>query len=209
MVYRSFLFALGALLFVACGARSPVLDAPWPANGLDDGAAAIAGQLDGLRWELPCLGSTEWPEVCACADSADVATQLRGNPDQIYTVTVRLRGVVEQKAYIRGAATGYVSRGGSPADDDWNVYALTVDDPPMVYFLNHGTSRLYYTTRLDYQLSLEIRGGSAVRLHAESFDLRQIRNRDPNGEPLRVPDVAPHPGVYDGQFLQMDVLGVR
>ena len=52
--------------------------------------------------------------------------------------------------------------------------------------------------------------GAEVTLEAESFDLRQMRNRgDADGPPIVVPGVAPAPDWYDGQFIQMDVVTVE
>ena len=51
-------------------------------------------------------------------------------------------------------------------------------------------------------------GGARVRLSGRVFDGRQIRNMDIAGEPIVIDGVPPFPGVFDGQFIQMDVVSI-
>ena len=63
---------------------------------------------------------------------------------------------------------------------------------------------------IDATFTVRVRAGATVVLFASSVDGRrsQIRNRDDAGVAIVPPDVAPAPGAFDGQFLQLDVLSV-
>ena len=40
------------------------------------------------------------------------------------------------------------------------------------------------------------------------IDGHEIENLDPAGMPIVIPDIAPAPAAYAGQFVQMDVVSV-
>jgi hypothetical protein len=172
------------------------------------GAVAVAAALDGLRWELPCLERVQ-ADICATHDEMRTATDLEGEPGARYAVTVHVRGVVEEKSYTTGVwRDGLVQRDGAPIAGDWNVYALEISDPPARYFLNGGTAGAFHVVRLDARFTFEARAGATVTLVATAFDGLQIPNIDRTGEPLYVPDVAPWPAAFDGQFIQLDVVHI-
>ena len=75
-------------------------------NGIT--CTSIAANLDGLRWELPCVGP--WPHapdfVCITTPAVTDVTTLSGVAGHNYDVTLHIRGVVETKQYTGGISDG-------------------------------------------------------------------------------------------------------
>lgn len=175
-----------------------------------DGATCVdvAASLSGLRWSLPCDGNIS-SAVCAAAPQTVTSTTLRGAPGSRYDVTLRFRGVVEQKTYSGGDSDGaYFQIGGSDNGDTYNVYSLSISSSTTTYFLNRGQSGMSRCWPLDYTKTIRMTAGSTVTLTAQSKDNQEIRNIDGSGTPIVVPGIAPAPAAFDGQFIQMDVQNV-
>lgn len=205
------------------GVDAGVFDAGTCAPGfvmVDGRCVEIAASLEGLRWELPCVA--DYPEApdLVCVTTADVrqSTVMRGPPGALYDVVVRIRGVVEPRAYVGGTRLGdggvpFVVRGAEAmpsAADAWNVYRLEVNDPAEHWSLNGGQSGQYFCGTIDAVFPIRVRTGATVSLFASSVDQRrsQIRNIDQSRMPLIPPGVPPAPRAFDGQFLQLNVLSV-
>lgn len=190
MISRMKLLWLAAL--VGCGDD--------PVHHLPD-AGGPAGALDGLRWQLPC-GADLGGNVCAATDAAPQTATVTGSGH--YQVALRFRGVVETKAYTGGVVDGYFDTGGADNGDTFNVYALTVSAPAQTYFVNNGQSNIYNCFAIDYTETIPIDGGATVTLTAMPIDGHEIENVDANGAPIQVPGFD----VYNGQFVEMDVVSV-
>lgn len=171
----------------------------------------IAATLDGLRWELAC--TSDWEEydtVCFCPRSTEAKSNLKGPTTTLYSITLRFRGVIETKEYSGGSNDGkFWQVGGNPINDNWNVYRLTISNPPQTYYINRGKSGLYYCLNIDYSKTVQAYGGSTFTLYADSVEGRQIKNLDSNKKPIPVPGVKPDPATYNGQFVQMDVVKIE
>ncbi|MCA2980202.1 MAG: hypothetical protein INH37_18180, partial [Myxococcaceae bacterium] len=173
------------LLPLACGRTEPVgvreaLDAGEAEAGARDGGRLDAGPGDGgrcppgfvleggrcqpvvaglagLRWELPCLMPWLQAPEYVCVTGADVsrAAQVTGLPGRLYDVEVRVRGVVETRAWAGGVPVapfvvrGARSRAEPPESDAWNVYELRVSQPAETWALNAGTSGEYFCRAVD------------------------------------------------------------
>lgn len=200
---------LTGLLLVACGSDPAVVCKPGEVkNG--DACTNVAGTLDGLRWEMPCtaVDPVDPAHVCQTVKPAVQTATLGGAAGATYAVTLRFRGVVEEKAYAGGTKEDHWQIGGTPATDPFNVYELKVSDPAQSYFVNSGSSYTMHSFPLDYQKTIQVKGGSQVILSADPIDTGEIKNVDANGAPLVVAGVPPAPASYDGQFVQMDVVSV-
>lgn len=182
-------------------AVGPGLDVP-----PDLSPAQVAAALDGLRWELPCSNNDAY--YCDTPEAKTVETTLTGPPGTRYDITLRFRGVVEQKTYEGGTADGMWSAGGEPAFDLYNIYKLEISDPPAVYFLNAGQSNLGYCVPLDYTKTIRVAAGATVSMTADPVDTAQVNNHAEAGAPIVVAGIPPAPDPYDGQFIQMDVVSV-
>lgn len=192
------------------GGDMSALDASMPDMSLADsssGDAGVAASLVGLRWELPCSSEfNEWN--CNVTDPDPVVATLGGSQGATYRVTLRFRGVVEGKTYVGGTTVDYFVRGGVPADDTYNVYALEVSDPPATYYLNAGTSGSGRPFTIDYTADVTMAAGATVTLTTTTIDGVEHKNLDAADVPMVVADVPPAPDAYDGQFIQMDVVAV-
>jgi hypothetical protein len=169
-------------------------------------AQVVAGSLHGLRWEMPGIQSGA---SCKAADPRPVkTTQLGGDPNRIYSVTLRFRGVVEEQSYAGGTQKGRWYVGGRSADGIYNIYKLEIMDPHQVFFLNAGRAGLRRCWMIDYTQTILIRGGAKITLSADAQDGWLVGNVDDKGKPIVVPGVPPAPLAYKGQFIQMDVVSV-
>lgn len=167
----------------------------------------FAAALNGLRWELPCTGSTSDARVCTAGNFNTQAT-LSGQAGTQYSVELRFRGIVEQATYNGGVADGFWLTGGASAGDGWNVYKIEISSPAQTYYLNVGTSNIYRVFAIDYQHTVTIDAGATVSLSALTVDGQEIVNRDDTGTAIVVPDIPPAPAAFNGQFVQMDVVSV-
>lgn len=210
-------WSLVALIAAACGSPRSLADAHTDTSTGPDASttadaattpdASVAVGLDGLRWEIPC--GADAGLACVVTDPTPVVAHLAGAAGTTYQVTLRFRGVVEQKAYTGGVADGYFYTGGAEDGGAYNVYAMTVSSPAQTYFLNAGASDITNCWPLDYTETIPIDAGATVTLTSQAKDGQEIKNRDAaTGAPIVVPDVPPAPDPFNGQFIQMDVVSV-
>ncbi|NNF34974.1 MAG: DNRLRE domain-containing protein, partial [Saprospiraceae bacterium] len=166
----------------------------------------VAGVLDGLRWELPCNGTGN---TCGAKVQRPSETAiLGGDPNQLYEVTLRFRGVVEYHSYSGGQQDGLWYIGGKSNQGSFNIYQLQTTDPVQTFFLNAEKSGIYRCWPIDYTRKIKVKGGSKVILSANAQDGALIGNHDGKGKPIIIPGIAPAPEPFNGQFIQMDVLSV-
>jgi hypothetical protein len=193
-------------------------ECPTGSARVGDTCVEVAASLDQLRWELPCFTvDPMYPQlICFTHAIQRTFTTLKGVPGRDYDVRIRVRGVIETRAYRGGRVVAPFVREGAesvamPADSDpWNIYRLEVSAPPQAFVLNAGVSGEYRCHVVDATFSFRASSGAVVTLFASSVDLNrsQIRNVDDAGTPLVVSGLPPAPRPFDGQFLQVDVLGV-
>jgi len=172
-------------------------------------APCAGGQLDSLRWELPCT-LPKFP-LCPVAENVDSdSTTMLGEPGVTYDVELRFRGVIEQKNYDGGVQDGYFVVGGEPDFTGYNVNRLEISDPPSTYYLNGGISGIQRCWELDITRTIPIRAGATVTLTGDATDKKQVGNTDGTlpPHPIIPPDVPPAPESFSGQFIQMDVISV-
>lgn len=202
----------------ACGAHATcvadadageacVCDAGYEGDGIT--CTDVAVMLDGLLWQLPCLGNNDGTACDASSDSDTVT--LGGDSTASYNVTLRIRGVVEQRTYTGGTMDGFWysgTTGVACGGDSYNIYSLHVSAPDQTYYVNAGTSSITNCWVMDYERTITVQGGATIDLGAESCDSREIVNRDPGGSALSVDGVSVTQ-PYDGQFVQIDVVNVQ
>lgn len=164
--------------------------------------------LDNLSWRIPRI--SDWSTTSYnVVDPAPVTAVMPGTSGTVlYDVTLRFRGVVEQKTYIGGTNDGaFFQTGGTPALDDWNVYQLSISDPTASYFLNRGTSGLATIHAIDYTKTIRIAAGATVRLTAATIDNREIANNSNTGGPLSIDGITDPAQPFAGQFIVMNFMG--
>ncbi|XXT22483.1 hypothetical protein WME94_13080 [Sorangium sp. So ce429] len=174
-------------------------------SGGEDPLAAAAS-IDGFRWEMPCDQDPGGSDECAVSAKVDETRTFGGSPDTLYQVTVRLRGVVEPMKYRDGTPDGMHFRvGGSPDNATYNIYSITVSDPPQVYYLNDNPDVGHDTFIIDHTKTIPVRGGATASFLGDGQNDRQIANF----KHLVVEGVPPAPEPFVGQFIQLDVQSVE
>ncbi|MCA9709747.1 MAG: hypothetical protein KDK70_28165, partial [Myxococcales bacterium] len=146
-----------------CDDRSGAIECTCNPGYEGDGQrCSVAASLPTLRIELPCQRSGCGSAYCEADGFVEDMGMLAADPTVTFAVTLRLRGVVEEKAYSGGVSDGLWNEGGSPVNDPWNIYALTISDPAQTYYLNAGAPDVDYCTAVDYEQTVSITGGAQV-----------------------------------------------
>lgn len=174
--------------------------------------------IDGYRFEFPCKKPMPAnPKLGADCDSGLVKgdpkktdnfvaeRKFDGEPGKRYKVTLRFRGVVEPMMYKNGKMDGdlfYI--GGEPNNNTYNIYKITISSPRSHYFLNRQDKVGHRIFTIDYTKTIEIDGDATVTFLGDGQNGRLISNFSK----LVVPDIAPAPQPFNGQFVQVDVVNV-
>ena len=178
----------------------------------------IGASIDGFRFEFPCKNPfPESPKPGADCDSGLVKgdpkktdnftaeRKFEGVAGKRYKVTLRVRGVVEPMMYKDGKMDGdYFYIGGEPNNNTYNIYKITVSSPPSHFFLNRQDKVGHRIFTIDYTKTIEIDGGATVTFLGDGQNGRLISNFSK----LVVPEIAPAPLPYNGQFVQLNVVDV-
>jgi hypothetical protein len=164
----------------------------------------VASDIVGLRVEAPCTNGGN--PVCTSSNAFSESVTMGGESGVTYDVTLRIRGVVEEKTYTGGLPSGRFLTGGDPAADGYNVTKLEVSEPAGTYHLNAGTSGVERVWELDETATIPIRAGATVTLSVLPLDGLQIANNDGTGQPVIPSGLPPAPDPFPGQFVQLDVV---
>ncbi len=176
--------------------------------------------LSGLLWQLPCTSNPN-PFSCPCTNPPDQIAQLKGNFQQVYAVTVLIRGVAELANYIGGIVIGGTNgmmKNGGVYDNSGllaghNLYSLSVSNPAATYFLNQWDGIVdpnpCYVVR--YSAIVLMKAGATISLHCDGINGTEATNMGNlvvtplMGEPPINPSVIQ---PINGQFAQLDVLTI-
>lgn len=206
------MFPLVAIVFA--GLSAPTGGAEPAKSGSKLGAS-----IDGYRFEFACKGiAPETFKSGATCESAVVTGDpkktdnfkaekiFEGEKGKRYKVTLRIRGVVEPMMYKDGKMDGeHFYIGGEPNNATYNIYKIAISSPPSHYFLNRQDKVGHKIFTIDYTKTIEIDGGAAVTFVGDGQNGQMIANFDK----LVVPDVAPAPKPFHGQFVQVNVVSVE
>jgi len=190
-----------------------------PALSLDKNEMKPGASLNGYRFEFPCKGiMPDKPKKGAGCNSALVTgdpfktdnfkkvVNFGGEENKTYKVTLRFRGVVEPMMYKNGKMDGdYFYVGGEPNNGTYNIYKIGVASPKSHYFLNRQDRVGHRIFTIDYTKTIEIEGGSKITLSGDGQNGKLISNFAQHV----VPEIAPAPKPYHGQFIQIDVVKVE
>jgi hypothetical protein len=227
------LIAVAMVVALSCfaavrAADKPAADAPKAgATAAEKAAADVAGPVDGkpgasingYRFEFPCKDPMpENPKEGAdglsalvkgdpkTTDNFTATKNFGGEKGKKYLVTLRFRGVVEPMMYKNGKQVGeYFYIGGEKNNDTYNVYQITTSSPKAHYFLNRQDKVGHKIFTIDYKQTIEIDGGATVTFFGDGQNGHLITNF----KKLVVPDVAPAPKPFNGQFIQVNVVEVK
>ena len=217
---------LALLIGLCSGACAHKDTAGPPAPAAPQGPEA-AGKLHGHLHKLKC---GEAQDARSCKLSADqersrLDVVLPGDSGTVYEVRLRVRGLVEPRRYTGGQlvdpANKWLYRGGAPDPlrknngQAYNVYQISVSEPQQDYFLNRDTDDhlgggyvpSHSTFKIDYPLTLKVKGGATVSVitddEAKSGMINNADKQVVDGIP---PALLPQP--WDGQFFYIEVLSV-
>jgi hypothetical protein len=178
----------------------------WTGDGM---RCEVDAAFDLLRYEVPCAGNGPGctdDDFCITPNVVDDEATLAGTEGVTYELTVRVRGVVSEKSYAGGVADGSWYIGGAPLPSTYSYAQLTVSEPPQVYFLNNGTLQ-DQCIGLDYQRTITATTGATLTItHGDTNSCSAI-NQDDDGDPIVIPEIPPAPDPFDGQFVQIDLVG--
>jgi len=186
-----------------------------------------AAELDKQRLETPCtsIPNAQTPDLCTwrplgtdCPTAGLFLNRMLafgGRAGAPYDVTIRVRGVVEPKAYPGGRdGDDHFYVGGQPTSTAYDVLRLTVSSPPQVFYLNsdQGDGESHRVFTVHYMKTIRINGGAGLTLEVGDTDCALVRNcqsfTTSACTPLVVAGVPPAPMGFNGQFLQFDVVGI-
>lgn len=182
---------------------------------------AVEASLDPLLWRLDCQRLTascsgrdvctvDMPDTAHMVVTGDVAT-LVADETTLYAVTLRLRGVVEPKAYLGGVTNEHWNEGGTPNNDGWNTAMLSIEDPPREVFVNAGPAGARFCYALDEEHTVVVRGGAKLGIQVIDPNNCAIANLDaplPGGEPIAFEGIDDPPQPHEGQFLYVEAIEI-
>lgn len=194
----------------------------WSVGSLSATAAdpnSPGASIDGFRFEFPCRDAMpDVPKEGAdcfsglvkgdpkATDNFTAQKAFGGEKGKRYKVTLRFRGVVEPMMYKGGQQVGdYFYIGGEKNNATYNVYQIKVSSPESHYFLNRQDKVGHQIFTIDYTQTIEIDGGATITFHGDGQNGRLISNF----KKLVVPDIAPAPQAFNGQFVQVNVVEVK
>ena len=178
-----------------------------------------------LRLEDTC-GSIQSSSTClhqgkatddALPFSKMTSVHMGGTQGTMYTVKIRIRGIVEPTT-ITGGTVGtprqFVTGGsakpdtGNSGDGAYNQWRLTTTVPNQSYYLNAYPNTGHNIYALDYTETIMIGGGSAVNLDVHDANAHLITNTSGSqGGPVATPTgVSALPNSNVGQFIQIDIV---
>lgn len=189
--------------------------------------ASPAANLDKFRFDYKCgfrgggLTPCKSDQICFPSKAYEnkryaqtIPIAIGGDAATIYEITLRIRGVMEPKVYptcspvaMAPGGDSFISicAGPTAGTTTNNTWQLSVLDPPATFFLNYNKNFLgHVVSLLDGKLSIKVRGGSQVEFTMDDVNGGQIRNCS-----LVVPDLAPAPEPFDGNFVHFDVIDVK
>lgn len=176
-----------------------------PADAAIDASPVAA--LSGQQWLVPCGQPDPLDDDLCMAGNFTRMVTIGGSPDQLFQLTVKIRGVVELSAYTGGTpgpgTTWY--EGGQIAYSISSDIGLVISSPPHTYHLNYALDDSDLVRVIQYNASFPINGRATARLYVNVQDGRQLINQDLTGTPLHIDGVnVPEP--YNGQFVQLDAV---
>ena len=141
---------------------------------------------------------------------------MGGDPAVVYNITLRIRGIIEPKYYTNGCEPQFM-RATNPANetrsiyvckatdgtswnDTYNVWQLSIVDPPATYYLNADNENPgHRVNTIDGEFTVQARGGTNIQMYFDDLNGGQIRNCGLTMAELDVPEKG-------GNFYQLDVV---
>jgi hypothetical protein len=139
---------------------------------------------------------------------------MGGDPTKVYELGLWARGVIEPKVHSNCEKVSEqaepqggirVCKGGADAGSGFNLWSITITDPPQLYWMNDADNDNHRTNILNGHFKVQARGGTKVTFNFDNKNTGQINNGCPAFRKV-VEGVAPYPDYYEGNFFQLDVV---
>ncbi len=184
---------------------------------------------DGWRYELPCKsypGGAPLDDNCSQNDVCWVGTDavspykeskdivMGGDPTKVYELELHARGVIEPKVHSGCEVVSEqaepqggirVCKGGADGGSGFNLWSITITDPPQQYWMNDADNDNHRTNILNGHFKVQARGGTKITFNFDNKNTGQINNGCPAFRKT-VEGVAPYPGYFVGNFFQLNVV---
>lgn len=191
---------------------------------------ALAGRLHRYLRSLKCVrGNPDDTRRSCYADEKEALDKhdvlpFAGDPNVVYDVVVRIRGIIEPRVYSNGtpgtdSQWWYVGGSpGGPGDNRfYNVYKLVVSEPQQTYYLNNDYMKILGTMRsrdhdlhnVNYTGTIKVKGGATVDVVNQDMPSGMNRNfmmHKVAGVPTEL--INQEPNGFDGQFFYIEVESV-
>jgi hypothetical protein len=194
---------------------------------MEDLNAAVA-MWNGWRVDMLCTNDpgktflspncTQGGDICNMADDNSGRTMftiektMAGDPNKIYKFRVRVRGVVEPKAFdpascpplfmgdnVPMRACKCNNPDCIPLESGFNWMQINIDSPKQRYYMNNAKDAVSHRVEvLNGEFDIEARGGTKVVYFFDNLNTGQIRNCQNK--------LAPDLPFVDGNFFVFDVL---
>jgi hypothetical protein len=182
----------------------------------------VADGLQGLFLDVPCATSTPTPLAQGATCAHPTGTQriekmvtLGGEPGQVYTITLRVRGIWEPTLIQGGQRPdkahpftigGMLPPGTGSSDPiSYQQYSLQVSEPKQTYWFNDHQYVAHDIHKEDYQASIRAAAGAHISVIMNDGNDHQIANFTKDYFVGLAPyDKAPS----TGQSLRLDVVSV-
>jgi hypothetical protein len=205
--------ALWVVLAISCSSPATPGDGGVDASVVDgapaDAPVVAPSVLAGLQWLLPCTTPNLGSYNCNCALGPQTRqVSVPGTAGERWVVTARIRGVMQNAAYINGVAgNGGWYAGGAPFNATDNYYSIVVSVPLQRFYINNGVPTPQRSFAFDYSGSFVVDGGATVTFESNGQDGIQWGNYDQDRLPIVLDGVTTTPQPYDGQFARIDLIG--
>jgi hypothetical protein len=182
----------------------------------------VADGLQGLFLDVPCAAATPTPLAQGATCAHPTGTQriekmvtLGGEPGQVYTITLRVRGIWEPTLIQGGQRPdkahpftigGMLPPGTGSSDPiSYQQYSLSVSEPKQTYWFNDHQYVAHDIHKEDYQASIRAAAGAHISVIMNDGNDHQIANFTKDYFVGLAPyDKAPS----TGQSLRLDVVSV-
>ncbi|MBC7658890.1 MAG: hypothetical protein H7249_04205 [Chitinophagaceae bacterium] len=185
---------------------------PAPATAVTPAMAPVAAPadqsilfftLDKARWEMACEKDPGTNYDCPTTKKVDKTLIVNGDPSIVYTIELRIRGIVEPMVYSGGTREGKnLMIGGMPNNPTFSYFKMSVSSPSMDYYLNAFDAVGGFVSAIDYTTKIKVNGGATIKLSADSQNGTQIANKGL----ITIPDIVTPPELKYGQFIQINLI---
>jgi hypothetical protein len=189
-----------------------------------------AAAFDKMQWWVPCDPASDRRAAFACdwdvkvpktdhrvVPNTEVLSRMGGDPNVLYAVKIRIRGIVEPRTYLDKSGkivapdpkTPAFLADGTPERNGYSVYGIRVSQPARSYWLNAYASVFHAVFVIDYTATINVMGGAELTFLQQEDDNHIIRNGQGKADQrVTIPGLCLDQQPFEGNVVQLDVLSV-